>query len=80
MDMMKVQAFFGWCTVMNGLLLIFFSMISMIGGQWIYRIHSRWFPISREAFNVSIYRFLGTMKIIVIFLNLVPYFALLIIN
>jgi len=80
MDMMKVQAFFGWCTVMNGLLLVFSSMIFMIAGDWIYRMHGRWFPISREAFNVSVYRFIGTMKVMVIFLNLVPYFALLIIN
>jgi hypothetical protein len=47
--------------------------------DWIYSIHSRVFSISREAFNIIIYSFLGVYKIFVISLNLVPFIALAIV-
>lgn len=43
-----------------------------------YRTQSKFFPISRETFNVAIYSFLGLFKIFFLLFNLVPYLALLI--
>ena len=40
-------------------------------------MHSRWFPMPRQTFNVVIYSFLGVYKIAVFVFNLVPYVALL---
>lgn len=76
MEIQLLRAFFGWCTVINGGLLIFSFLICVLGGDWIYRMHSRWFPISREAFHLAIYCFIGGMKILVLLLNLTPYLAL----
>ena len=67
---------FMWCAILNGGLLIFSFVICAFAGDWVYRRHSRFFPISRDAFNVVIYSFIGAMKIFVFMLNLVPYIAL----
>ena len=41
-------------------------------------MHSKWFPLSRDAFNIALYSFLGLFKIFVLGFNLVPYVALVI--
>jgi hypothetical protein len=80
MDIVIVRAFFLWCTIINGGLLIFSFLICACAGDWIYRMHSRWFPISREAFDVAIYSFLGLFKIFVLAFNLVPCLVLVILG
>jgi hypothetical protein len=80
MDIQTVREFFMWCTIINGALLVLSFLICASAGGWIYEIHSKWFPISREAFNVAIYSFLGVYKMLFIALNLVPYLALLIVG
>ena len=61
-------------------LLLLSSLICLCTGDWIYRIHSKWFSISRETFNVAIYSFLGLYKIFILVFNLIPYVALLIVG
>lgn len=80
MDLENLRAFFGWCTIINGGLLIFAFLICSTAGDWVYRMHSRWFRIPRETLDRTIYCFLGAMKIIVLMLNLVPYVVLIIIG
>ena len=48
--------------------------------DWVYSIHSKWFHIPREAFNITLYSFMGLFKIMFFIFNLVPYLALLIIG
>jgi hypothetical protein len=57
MDTMTLRAFFMWCTIINGALLILSFLICAYAGGWIHRMHSKWFPIPRETFNVAIYCF-----------------------
>jgi hypothetical protein len=80
MEMQILTDFFKWCTILNGGLLIFSSFMLLCVGDLVYRIHSKWFPMSREAFNVVIYSFVGVFKLIWIAFNVVPYVALLIIG
>ncbi len=80
MDIPAIRAFLMWCTIMNGGLLIFSFLIFAFAGDWAHRIHSRWFPISKEAFNVVIYSWIALLKLVVIAFNLVPYLALVIIG
>jgi len=80
MDIATFRTFFMWCTITNaGLLVISFLMLAF-AGDWAYRMQSRWFPVSRETFNVVIYGWLGFFKMVVILFNLVPYLALVIIG
>ncbi len=80
MDIQTLTTFFMWCTILNVALLVLSSLICACARDWVYRAHSKWFPISKEAFNVAIYSFLGLYKILVITFNLIPYLALSIIG
>ena len=80
MDIIIVRNIFMWRTIINGSLLILSFLICALAGDWVYQMHSKWFPISREAFNVAIYSFLGLFKIFVLVFNLVPYIACVIIG
>lgn len=80
MDIAAVRAFFMWCTILNGGLLILSSLIYIFAGDWAYRMHSKFYPISRDTFNVVMYSFVGLFKIFVLIFNLVPYIALVIVG
>ena len=80
MDIQTLTAFFMWCTIINGAMLVVSFLFCACAGDWVYRMQSKWFPISREAFNVAIYSFIGLFKIVVIVFNVVPYVALLIVG
>ncbi len=77
MDIDSIRAFFMWCTILNVALLSLSSLMCICAGDWLWRIHSKWFSISRETFNVAIYSFLGLYKVLVFVFNLIPYVALL---
>ena len=80
MDIETLTKFFMWCTIINGAMLILSSVMSMAASDWVYRMHSKWFSISRDAFNVAIYSFMGFYKTVIIVFNVVPYVALLIVG
>lgn len=80
MNIQMLTNFFMWCTVLNMGLLIFSSLILAFNGDFVYRLHSKWFPMPRETFNVALYAFLGMYKIIVFVFNVVPWAALVIIG
>ncbi len=80
MDIQTLTTFFMWCTIINGALLLFSAIMCMSLPNFIYRIHSKLFHISRDSFNVAIYSFIGFFKILFLIFNVVPYIALLIIG
>ncbi|HUU70840.1 MAG TPA: hypothetical protein VM186_15030 [Planctomycetota bacterium] len=80
MDIAVVRAFFMWCTIMDGALLVLAFLIRTFAGDWVYRLQSRWFPIPREAFNIAMYSFIGLFKVFVLVFNLIPYLALVIVG
>lgn len=81
MDIESLRLFFMWCSIINaGLLLVSFAITTIAGGGWVYRMHSRWFPMSRESFNVVIYGLIGFMKTLVLVANVVPWIVLEIIS
>jgi hypothetical protein len=80
MELGQIRDMLLWCTIINfGMLLLWFGMFTVAGG-WIYRLHGRWFPMSREAFNVAHYSGIGLYKLAIFMFNLVPYLALLIVG
>lgn len=80
MDIVTLKEFFMWCTILNGGLLIISSLFLTFASNLVYRIHSKWFPMPRETFNVVIYSFIGVYKIFLWVFNLFPYIALVIIG
>ena len=80
MDIQTLKSFFLWCTIINVALLVFSTMIIMFEPEWLYQIHSRWFTIPRETFNVILYSWLGLYELFIFVFNVVPLVALLIIG
>ncbi len=79
MDIEALTAFFMWCSIINGALLMLWLGVYSLAPDLVYRTQSRWFPIPRESFDVVFYSFLGLFKIFFLMFNVVPYLALLII-
>ena len=80
MDIQMLTRFFMWCTILNIGLLVLASLLLTFAGDFVYKIHSKWFPMQRETFNVVLYSFLGIYKTIVFVFNVVPWAALAIIG
>ena len=80
MDIQTLTNFFMWCTIINGGLLILWTVFMVFTPDLVYRIQNHWFPIPRESYNVVIYAFLGLVKLLFLVFNAVPYVALLILG
>ena len=80
MDVSTLTAFFGWCSLINGALLLWSSFWILVAPDLTYRIQSWFFKLSRETFDSSIYGLLGVFKILFLVFNLVPWIALTIIT
>jgi len=80
MDIQTLTTLFMWCTIINGGILILWTVLLAFTPDLVYRTQSKWFPIPRETFNVVIYSFLGLFKIFFLVFNVVPYVALLIVG
>lgn len=71
-----LRGFLAWCTVINLCLYFLSFVVCAFAGDWVYRMHNTWFPMSRQAFNLAIYGFMGLYKLFIIVFNVVPYVAL----
>lgn len=76
MDMQLLTRFFMWCTILNMGLLLFSFLMLLFAGDFVYKMHSKWFPMPRETFNVVLYSFIGMYKLMVLVLNAVPWVVL----
>lgn len=80
MEMQTLIKFFMWCTLINSALFLLWAVSLMVAPDLVYRTQKKWFPISRNTFNVVMYSLLGLFKIIVLVFNIIPLLALLIIS
>jgi hypothetical protein len=80
MDIGTLTTFFMWCTIINGVMYVLSAIMITSARDFVYSVHSKWFNIPRETFNVAIYSFLGFFKIVFIVFNVTPYVALLIVG
>ena len=78
MDIQKLKSFFMWCTIINGILLVFSFALCVLVPDLIYSIHEKLFQISHETLNVLVYSFLGLFKIFWLVFNVTPYITLII--
>jgi len=80
MDISTLRDFFMWCSILNAAGLIFASVIFGFFGDWVYKMHNKWYTLSRESFNTIIYAVVVFYKTLFILFCLFPYIALLIIG
>jgi hypothetical protein len=65
-----------WCAVINyGILLVWF-LFFVLAHDRMYLLHTRWFRLSVEQFDMLHYAGMSIFKIGILLLNLVPYIAL----
>ena len=75
MTISDIREILGVCSLINIVLMtISFFMLSMMH-DWVYRVHSKFFPITESQFNIAIYSFMGLYKVLVIVFNIVPWIA-----
>jgi len=80
MNIRKIRRFLGICTLLNYAILIFWFAVFSLSYDWLYRVHTSWFPMSKENYNVINFLAMAVYKILVLVLNLIPYIALSIVG
>lgn len=79
MNIELIRNVLGWCTVINYAVLVVWFLVYVYAREWMRQIHSRWFHLSDENFDVIHYSGMALYKVGIILLNLVPYVALTIV-
>jgi len=79
MDIELLTRFFMWCTILNFGFLIFSFLFLAFAKDFVYDLHTKWFAMPRETFNVVVYAFLGLYKIAWLVFSVTPWLALVII-
>lgn len=81
MNLETIRAVLAWCTVIDIIALGGWGGFFVLGGrQFVYRLHSRWFPMPLEQFNALHYGGLLILKVCMIVFHMGPYLALRIIG
>ncbi|MGH1349591.1 MAG: DUF6868 family protein [Methyloligellaceae bacterium] len=80
MSLQKFKSVLLWCTIINFIILLVATFGTLgpfrFGLEW----HASLFNISADAVNIAVYAFLGALKLLWIFFNLVPYVVLKIVG
>ena len=76
----ELRDFLVWSTAINyGVLLIWFGVF-VYAHDRLFRMHTRWFKLSAENFDVLNYAAVAAYKIGIMLFNLVPLIALCIVS
>ena len=71
-----LSEFLGWCTLINIGLLCYSTVMIMLFGDFVKKIHGKLFRISESQLEITYFNFLGHYKLAILVFNLVPYCAL----
>jgi len=72
----SLTTFFGWCSILNIGMLVFYSFMIMVLRDWMAGIHNKIFGITKEVAIRKYFSFVVKYKILTIIFSIVPYFAL----
>jgi len=76
----QIREVLGWCSLINVALVSISFLLLTSMRPWVYKIHSKWFPIPEPQFNAIAYSFLGAYKMLVFVFNIVPWVAVCIVT
>lgn len=74
--LIQIQTFLGWCSVINIGLLLFSAIIVVLFRNQVSQLHAKIFNINKEDVLHAYFQYLAQYKILIIVLNIVPYFAI----
>jgi hypothetical protein len=76
LDLETVRNVLVWCSIINIGLLLFSFLMMIVMRRTIYKMHSKWFAMTNEQFDMMWYGLLGFYKICIFAFNIVPCIAL----
>lgn len=79
-DLSVITEFLGWCTLINYGILILSTVMLITCSDWVKGIHSKIFNIPESSLDTLYFNYLGSYKLAIFILNLVPYIALKIVG
>ncbi len=65
-----------WSLAFNYVILMVWFIALTVAHDWVYRLHTRWFALSRETFDAVHYGGMAVYKIGILLLNLAPLVAI----
>jgi len=71
-----LKTFLGWCTLINYAMLTIWFLLFVFARAWLYQMHSEWFNISDEHFDLIHYVSMSFYKFNIFLFMLVPYIVL----
>lgn len=80
MDIETIRSFLLWCFVLNMGLLLWWFLFLIFAHDFVYRMHTKWFPLSVERFDAIHYAAMTGYKITIFVFFLMPYVALTIVS
>lgn len=75
-NLIELQAFLGWCSVINICLLTLSFLSLTLFKKQISVLHSRLMGIEPAQLTSSYFNLLAVYKLMIVVFNIVPYFAL----
>jgi hypothetical protein len=76
MTMDTIKTFLAISLAMNYAILMVWFIAFSWGHELLYRLHSRWFTLSREGFDTVHYAGMAFYKVTILLFNLTPLLAL----
>lgn len=71
---------FLWCFIINMGILIWWAGFIIFAKEWVYKMHSKFYQLSKESFSMIHYAGIVLFKVFIFAFNLVPYIALRIVG
>lgn len=78
--MKDISMFLLWCLALNYLILIIWFIVFVFAHDFIYRLHSRWFSVNVEKYDMVHLVGMSVYKLGIMLFNLVPVAALYMTN
>ncbi len=71
---------FLWCFIINMGILLWWVGFIIFAKEWVYKMHSKFYQLSKESFSTIHYAGIVLFKVFIFAFNLVPYIALRIVG
>ena len=66
----------GWSALLNMAILLWWFLFIALASDWVYKMHSKFYSISREQFDAIHYAGMAFYKISIFTFFIVPYLAI----
>lgn len=76
MDLELIRNILGWSAVINFAILIVWFLAFVMGRDFMFKMHKKWFNVPKEKFNSINYTLMGIFEILIFLLFLAPYLAI----